>query len=564
MTAIENVNPSDSTFWYALLFIIISLAVISCTDSPTAEFAVENDRIGCCDGGRDIVFIVDHSGSMYDNDSSSLRWKVLKHAAENWLNMTDDNGDRFVAIPFGGKAKVRELGYNPPSGLNGSGWFDLRRQQDRTGLLQLANEWDATLLKGDHSQFTYPLSGFEKLENLLANSAEARDIFVFFISDGKVDPLGGAVAPPRDAPDVSLHRDRLRVLLEGHAERWRLYNICIGTSVDVQTHLEMLASVGDFKRANGFSSFPGSQGAERESRYLIRIESPDVDINRAKLTAAIKSVLCSASSYLPGVSLKENATSFAGLGSLNLDLTFTLEPSVDTTRFSDMLSVRFHLEGHGEIDAKVKLVEFSRTETTSSVLSYRIDQQYVAGILKDKKAAIDQISKWTVSLDERNTRTGGGARMDFKIAQLNAAYVHGWSLTSDTLSATLEHQLHQWWRDLLHLPQPCESGLHFTGYAENKCGRPINLHTGDVRIRLPNGAVYPASVKKIREGSRGDGIGDMYKLKADIQAVPFFTDLTGERVNVTVEFVEHQFIFDHAQISVPICAKTIQRPQMLP
>jgi hypothetical protein len=174
---------------------------------------------------RDVVFIIDQSGTMYRNDPPAVRWEVVRNVAERMLHDEEESlakfrgtiGDtlrtRFAVIPFG---RNETAIYNKRLR-----WFT---RVDKDSLLAYLEKWkERSSVKKDTAKFSDFWSPFRLLsQNRLPWRSEV-DRYIFFISDGRYNVL------------LDIYREReerqFRALLDSlrqRAEQWPVYFIGYG------------------------------------------------------------------------------------------------------------------------------------------------------------------------------------------------------------------------------------------------------------------------------------------------------------------------------------------------
>lgn len=165
---------------------------------------------------RDIVFIIDQSGTMYRNDRSAQRWEaMIQLASQILLDETSFsptiNLNRFAFIPFG--KDVETIQYNKELK-----WYD---RSNFSELTQFLKYWHH---RSQADTATY--SDFNTPFKLLSERLEWRENakrYIFFISDGKFNVL----------PDIYKKEEEQRfgsllTFLQQKRSEWPVFFIGVG------------------------------------------------------------------------------------------------------------------------------------------------------------------------------------------------------------------------------------------------------------------------------------------------------------------------------------------------
>ena len=496
------------------------------------------NNIDYCSADRDIVFIIDQSGSMLENDPYRWRWDILNYAI-NYLNSTTD---RVAIIPFGGNLETLDYARRSQPGINRTKWFNLDNYADSLSLKRIINEWFRHKEMKHHSKTTNILSAFEYLETQIDQPQEQRDMYIFFISDGTVD----LYSPDRPGEDnlINQHNIKLLKLLERHTNRWRLYNICLGSSrkLNVTIHKKMLNKISIKTRISG-ASFPGFADNEANYPFLLLANCKNKKANLLKMKQGIGHVLDRGSSLekISEITHTNNSFVIPGRGSASLRLKFTVFPKISADEFQLRLYVNFVLSG---IYHRVNMdLITSEDRLLASYFDFAVDESSVESVLERSGRNIKDIKSWQIGVE-----TSG---LQFEVLNLEVSYSHGWNFLLDTLQVVqVPMKRRGFFRWLFDNPEPCDPILQIHAIAENQCGS--LLSDSSAILKIINGREYQINVRKL---PGKPSVKERYELWKNIADKSFFSNKLGEKVEVEVSFAKEQYIFKTNTVPVRVCAK---------
>ena len=514
-----------------ILFIILSVG-------PSLG---QNEAKFCC-ANRDIVFIIDQSGTMKTNDPNRFRWDILNYAI-NYFDTTATHADRITIIPFGGKQETSSYAKESRLKRINSNWFDLAIQSDRNDLYSVVSMWYSREGKKYHSETTDILSAFEYFASEIDQPNVLRDLYIFFISDGLVDLYYPDL---EDEPDsTQKHNAKLFDMLKKQKDRWRLYNICLGIpdSVDVMIHKKMLNEISVVTRQSG-TRYPGFAGNVANYPYLLLANDKDKDVNLLKMKQGIGHVLDRGSSLVTIANANNRVINIPGRGSASLQLKFTLLPNeIPVEEFKSRLLVNFLLDGMYH-RAKVKL-KVAEDRLLASYFDFAIDEVSVDSVLKFFSKKIEDIESWQIGVK--------ASEQQFELLNLEISYVHGWRLVIDRLQVeAIPTSGWNFFRWLFDKKVSCKPILQIHAIAENQCGTPLVDSNATIKF-IGDDVERFLNVKKLFD--QRDGIGEKYELWAEIDDVKLLTEKLGEKIEIMVTFPAHRYVFQTNTIPVRVCAK---------
>ncbi|MBN1351414.1 VWA domain-containing protein [candidate division KSB1 bacterium] len=178
---------------------------------------------------RDVVFIIDQSGTMCKNDPQAVRWEgiievIMAMFHDEQKIQTDKNFTRFSIIPFGSSAETRKYNQHLK-------WF---HHANFDSFVTYSNYWLQEAKKGG-AQYSDFDAAFEILSQTLEWRKNATR-YIFFISDGKYNILPHGTSELRRKIEQKKYRQML-MRLKTHHEEWPIYFIALGKpGVDSARH----------------------------------------------------------------------------------------------------------------------------------------------------------------------------------------------------------------------------------------------------------------------------------------------------------------------------------------
>lgn len=530
-------------FWQQrrMLFLLAVCFLLNATSSSA------QNQVACCCDDRDVVFIIDQSGSMLTNDRDCWRWGILNYALR-YLNKTAESSDRVAIIPFGSSRETGDFAKQSQPGKGNTPWFNLAKTEDVNSLQSTIRKWYARRRTSDHSQTTNILSAFKYFERNIDRQTSDRDLIIFFISDGRVD----LYYPNRkgEAEAIKKHNEQLLNLLEKHSNRWRLYNICLGTPnrADVSLHRKMAKKISVMTRFSGMT-YPGFVESEPDYPFLLVAKDDDRDANLEKMKRNIRHVLARRSSMVATGKMEKNIIEIPGLGSAALQLSFTVRPvnRVSAQEFAQYLTVNYVIDGIPRT-ARVQLLHPDADNLARASFDFIVVEDTLLKRLEKIKKGIEDIERWQIAVQP--TRSG------IEITNLEVSYEHGWNLVIENLRAISipkeNRNLINW---ILDTPESFKTVLKVHATAENQCGRPLSDSTASLEIVGAHGDTLKEVLNVFKLSNGKNGKGEKYELWAEISNDRFFLKKLGEKIRVKVSFPAHQYIFQTNTVSVRVCAE---------
>ncbi len=504
----------------------LALAAFGNTQTPSKDL---------CSDPRDIVFIVDQSGSMAQNDPSGMRWKLVEYA----LSLTGKiapYSDRVAVIPFGGFSETdRYLRSNYPAKLTPR-WYDLAQYTPKQILKNVPTS---------HSDTTDIFSAFHYFEKYFYARASHRDLYVFFVSDGLVDllPRDDNQRSAREQKREAEHNARLGRLLEKFGGNWRLYNISMGVGANVDYHRGMIDKIKITRRHAG-GLYPGFHGAEPGNPFLLKVDDEKPSSGWPKIASAIASVLLphSSSRHLPGP-MQNGVASAPGLGSVALRLRAFVKPAIEALAFQNRLRVSFVIANAG-YNVKLNPEKSEVIRSDLAVFDFVVDNSDVMTQLKTIRMTPDSIRSWQIAVH--------GLSPGQTVERLEVFYEHGWVVQIDKLEiAPIPPRGRSFFRRLLGMAEPCEPVLQFHAKVQNVCGE--KLGDSAAVLEIVGDKKYPLQVRQTQHTD--DTVGDEYEWSAEIRDSEYLLSKLGEIVTVSAFVAGRRFIFETSTVPVKVCAK---------
>lgn len=513
--------------WYRGLALWLLLANHGHAQTPSKDL---------CSTARDLVFIVDQSGTMARNDPEGLRWGLVKYA----LQLTGrvlPYSDRVVVIPFGSKTETDAyVRLNYPSNKNPQ-WYDLAQPYSK--------EWLLKNIPAQHSQTTDFFSAFDYFKTHFDEPSSSRDLFVFFVSDGLVDllPHERIQKSVRERNLEEGHNARLFQMLEAHGARWRLYNICLGDSVNLEYHKNMLHRTKiDRRRDRGL--YPGFKGSEPGNPFLLRVDDAEVSKRWLKIESAIASVLLThgASQVVPD-SINGSVAKVPGLGSVALRLRVKVKPAIAANVFQQKMRVSFVIS-NARYNIRLKLDHNGAISNGLAAFDFVVDSLDVMTQLNTIGKTPNDIGSWEIAVH--------GLSPGQTVERLEVLYEHGWVVQIDKLEIAPDPPGgRSFLRAVLDKPEPCEPVLRFHARVQNICGEKLGDSTAVLEII--GDKTYPLKVRQTQHTD--DTVGDEYEWSAEIRDSEYLLSKLGETVMVSAFVAGRRFIFETSSVPVKVCAK---------
>lgn len=213
------------THAFALWLLLSSApALNSCHSSSDDENSVSD--LSKCLAPRDVVFLIDQSGSMQGNDKQRRRWQALQ-ALVRQIGRDANPHDRLALIPFGSKEDTRKFS----SRYGKLRWY---QEEEAPELIEIIERWRNS---DSNSPETNIHAAFKEMrDGLLPGRADRNDLYVFLITDGQMalgpdDPRSEVKIDPRRS---GKYFAELLKLLKRQSDELRLYAICLGRPAETQ------------------------------------------------------------------------------------------------------------------------------------------------------------------------------------------------------------------------------------------------------------------------------------------------------------------------------------------
>jgi hypothetical protein len=495
-----------------------------------------------CRTPRDLVFIIDHSGTMKNNDPQGLLWIGLRHLI-NKLAADSDRNDNLIFIPFG-SAKDTEKYLTQNGTLR---WFKLRDVVDRALLFKTLDRWAK---ERDHSDSTDILAAFDTFaERFYPSRQRISDLYIFFISDGRMDVGDGRRGEAYRQQAIRTRDQQLYALLQRFQNLWRIYSICVGHMVDENRHRKILSYSQKDRRRSGLP-YPPLGHTSPGQPYYLRINEGDPRSNMALLMDSIWDVLDIGDTELYRGRVGSTGATFPPAAVEDYRFQFTLDRPVFAHEFLKYINLAYRIDK--ELQPARLLVENLGTEDeTSPYLDYRIDTKYIAQAVGGTQN-LSLINEWKLEVGE--------LPRDMTVVNLQVVQRHGWRVFIDSLRIEPMPLPQRFFDRFFNTPQPCSATLWVSGRIYNACGRQNINDQNELTLVINNGKPYQLKIE--RESTYDQVTAEpsfLYHWQTPevITGDPAFANNLGSTVTIGLKFLTSNgsfFYLDHS-ITVPVCAE---------
>jgi hypothetical protein len=416
---------------------------------------------------RDIVFIVDQSETMYDNDPSAIRWEVLMHVAASVLNderklQSPPSGalTQVAFILFGGKKETPT--YNPD--LH---WFT----KDSLRALSLFLQEKRKESRIPKKQALY--SDFGSALSLLGskNLPWRRDAtrYIFFISDGKYDLDNNSLLSEDEKDSFS----GLLSLLRQRQRQWPIYFIGFGRP-DYDQHDRPNVDVGLLDSlANAAFAKPWQRPTFSEpglrNPNLVTIISSDPFAMRGQLHEQLELVLRRARFGKP-TPQNDQLYTFPIIDPGLVEIQVEVSREIASGELADKLQIFVNTD-RGPFASRPKLIDVAEPSLRKHLHAFVVD----TASLHHRRPE----SRRPTSL-----RSWGLKSLDPAIALKRVSLVinDNWSVWSDQCDLVAVPTGRTTWRRLFHRREPPEFKLLLGVKAKHLCGG--ELPQARLRVRV--------------------------------------------------------------------------------
>jgi hypothetical protein len=507
---------------------------------PTLAAAQRYDR---CRVPRDFVFIIDHSGTMKNNDPKGLRWAGLRRIIRRLANATDRN-DHLTFIPFG-SAKDTQKYLTQHGELR---WFKL---QDSTDRAVLFNRLDLWARESRHSDSTDIFAAFKTFEKKFYRTRQyVADLYIFFISDGQMDVGKYRRGSPLWQQAVRIRDRQLFALLERFQTSWRIYSICLGgeRAVDENRHRRILSLSKKDRRRSGLP-YPPLGHTSPGQPYYLRVNEGDRRSDLALFTDAVWDALDVGGAELFRGRVSKNGAAFSPARFEEYRFHFSLAQPMRPQEFLGKINLTYRIS-KDFLPAKLLADHAKSDNEPSPYLDYRVDEKNLRRITEGK-INLSNIQEWKIEIGE--------LLRDQEVVSLQIVQRHGWRVFIDSLQITpapLPRRLHD---RFFNAPQPCSASLWASGWAYNECGRQNIDDRDQLTIEINQGKPYALKIKSEQAYDQVTKVPSFVYYWQTPQAItddPAFPNHLGATVSLGLKLSAFGgYFYQNHWITVPACAE---------
>ncbi len=498
-------------------FVLLSGAGLAgCTKNPKAQFQPCKTQLQW----RDIVFVIDQSKTMYENDSLAVRWEVLLRIAEGVLNdekllsgkLADTVRTRIAVIPFGGARATgiynEKLRWFTRDSLNALGLFLQEMKQQSQNRRNLSR----------YSDFG---SAFSLLPRLPWRDDAPR--YIFFISDGKYDLDDSS---PLNDEEIR----KLRALfasLRQHRSQSSFYFIGFGKPGydrhhEPNVHIELLDSLANASPLSKLSS-SGLQQPTFSAPGLIRsnlvtIISENLVDNRRRLHEQLEQILRWVRFAQP--EKHDNGLSiFPVVDPGYVEIQVEVDHEITTTELAGKLRI-FVQTQKGRSYSSLRPLNPMSWLLPTHLHAFAVD---TAGLRRQFPEArvFASLKSW------------GMESLDPAIALKRVSLVikDNWLVRVDRCDIIPASKSRTWWRRLLHLREPPEFNLQIEMRAMHPCGG--TLPQARLRVEVQDSGQWTTIATKTTP-SKPETNESIYIWRLEIPHQKIFEKRIGWPVNIDV------------------------------
>ncbi|MDZ7288314.1 MAG: VWA domain-containing protein [candidate division KSB1 bacterium] len=505
---------------------------------PVVAAAQFYDR---CRIPRDLVFIIDHSGTMKNNDPDGLRWEGLRQLIRRLAKATDRD-DQLVFVPFG-SAK------DTPKYLTKHGalrWFKLKNPEDRALLFGIIDRWAKESSYSDSTDIFAAFKTFEK--NFYPSRRWIADLYIFFISDGRMD-VGNPRRGEASRQQAIRARDRqLYALLQRMQNIWRIYSVCVGRTVDENRHRKILSYSKKDRRRSGLP-YPPLGHTSPGHPYYLRVDVGDRRSNLALFKDSIWDALDIGGAELFNGKIGKTGVTFAPAAAEDYRFHFSLAQPMRPHEFQEKINLMYRIDKNF-LPAKLIAEHTGLMNEPSLYLDYRVDTGHLAQIA-GRSLKLANIREWKIEVS--------ALPRDQAVVSLQIVQRHGWRVFIDSLQITPAPVPRRWLDRLINAPQPCSASLWASGWAYNECGRQ-NLNAQDqLAIEINNGKPYSLKFKDQQaydQVTKEPAFVYYWQTPQAITGDPAFPNSLGATVTLGLRLSAFGgYLYQNHSIAVPVCAE---------
>jgi hypothetical protein len=520
---------------HLLLAPLLSINLLLLPASASSQYY---DR---CRTPRDLVFLIDHSGTMNYNDPEGLRWAGLRQLIRRLATGTD-RSDRLLFIPFGSAKDTKN--YLTKHGA--LGWFKLHDRRERDSLFTVLNGWAK---ERKHSDSTDIFAAFETFARRFYPSRQrTSDLYIFFISDGRMD-VGNPQRGAAYRAQAIKNRDRqVFELLHRFQNLWRIYSICVGRRVDEARHQKILSYSKNDRRRSGLP-YPPLGHTSPGQPYYLRVNEGDGRSNLALLKDSIWDALDIGGAELYRGHAGKTGLVFPTAAPEDFRFHFSLAQPVPANEFLERINLSYRIDKEF-FPARLLAEHQGPDHEATPYLDYRVDIKALAR-LGEKQHQIKDIREWKIEIGE--------LPRDQNVVSLQIVQRHGWRVYIDSLFIEPEPRPRKILDRLVNAPQPCGATLWVSGWAYNECG-PQNISAEDQLIlHINNGKTYQMKIERERtydQVTKEPSFIYYWQPAEVITEDPAFPGRLGATVSLGLRLSAFGgYLYQNHSIAVPACAE---------
>lgn len=550
-----------------LVSVVVGVGAMSCTeDKPRANF----EPCPTLTPQRDIVFLIDQSKSVWDNDTEGVRWDALINLAGSIFDderksissltngLVDTLRTRLAFIPFGGQKETQRYLQQFPLR-----WFD------RTGYGELANVYLKTLQAGslrreDMADSTDFWSAFARLGQAPIQWREGADRYVFLLTDGKYDPDNTRCFEPAERARFA----RMLAQLRQHAGAWPVYFVAFGKSgyeIDTKDCREPFVHVALMEQMAEALPLPDTlqDGMPRptfsiQSRgknNLATFISDDADWTRQQLQDQLHIVLRSA---LP----LQVAPSTNGRINLpradprHVEISLDVSPSVSTHELANRLNLFFRTP-RGDTTFSPLPAVLDAGDRPSTMHTLIADPQALLGIIPSADTERTFVPEsWGIELRDHS----------ITLKRVNLKMHYNWSVFTESCYFEQLSVERSFWRRLRNVPEPPKYKLVIDVRAEHPCEGVLPRGRLKIVVEGSGDSIVDDNEPEKVNWRRREGDVELaetrhiYRWKYEIEDLSIFAKRVGRPVHVRLIFED---LYDYSidlHPDVPVNGRRVNSP----
>ncbi len=525
---------------------LLAMGLLTCGKPP------EKAQFKSCESTitrRDIVFIVDQSGTMYANDRLALRWEVLRvvagslfrdeslSAAQRRKNSGDTLLTQIAVIPFGGKKETDD--YNAPPNPR---WFTRNQLAELSTFL---HRWKERSQKGDTAHFSNFASPFALLASNRLRWRHAAERYIFFISDGKYNILPHVGNPENH----SREEVQFEALLTDfrRQKNWPVYFIGLGRrgldkfqepNFEINRIFRMAQALPlPVSRAN-LNAYPGFTAPDLLQRNLVTIITSNAKQPLEQLQTQLEHILRPVRSARPEP-LTESGSDFPVVDPSWAEI--TVEVAKETTTAALVQSLRFFVKTTNPYklmrDFKPLPANPGAEFFSSSLHTLVVD---TAALRRELPEVFNLTALQAWGLKSVNP--------NIVLRRVGLAIKDNWKVSIERCEIVPQQLERSFWRRLLRKREPPRYQMELSVRATHTCK--VKLPQALLRVRIPELGNW--EVEGVPDDAR---TGTAYTWHFTLAHQDLFAQRIGWAINLELEIPDLYACSIHLPADIPLHAK---------